>query len=136
MSKIKTNAPQAEPMAGEVETGTAADVEALMKKYDRESNTRVWEGTPKKVVGLLMAAFSLYCIYTTLFVTTQLEVRLSMFLGCIIVMGYLNFPLRKHHVRPNSMPWYDIVLMVLGSGSFFYCAANVDRLIKMDYAVM
>ena len=27
-------------------TGTAADVEAVMRKYDRESNTRVWEGTP------------------------------------------------------------------------------------------
>ena len=27
--------------------GTAADVEAVMKKYDRESNTRSWEGTPK-----------------------------------------------------------------------------------------
>ena len=26
--------------------GTAADVEAVMKKYDRESNTRSWEGTP------------------------------------------------------------------------------------------
>lgn len=28
-------------------TGTAADVEAVMKKYDRESNTRVWEGGPR-----------------------------------------------------------------------------------------
>ena len=29
----------------DVETGTAEDVEAIMKKYDRESNTRIWEGT-------------------------------------------------------------------------------------------
>ena len=34
----------------DVETGTAEDVEAIMKKYDRESNTRVWEGTPKQVI--------------------------------------------------------------------------------------
>ena len=27
-------------------TDTAADVEAIMRKYDRESNTRIWEGTP------------------------------------------------------------------------------------------
>ena len=25
----------------------AADVDAVMKKYDRESNTRIWEGAPK-----------------------------------------------------------------------------------------
>lgn len=29
-----------------VDVGTAEDVEAVMKKYDRESNTRVWEGKP------------------------------------------------------------------------------------------
>ena len=33
--------------AADVETGTAEDVEAIMKKYDRESNTRIWEGTPR-----------------------------------------------------------------------------------------
>ena len=43
----------------DVETGTAEDVEAIMKKYDRESNTRVWEGVPKQVIRYLLAAFSL-----------------------------------------------------------------------------
>ena len=28
------------------DVGTMEDVDAIMKKYDRESNTRVWEGTP------------------------------------------------------------------------------------------
>ena len=27
----------------EVDVGTAADVEAVMKKYDRESNVRIWD---------------------------------------------------------------------------------------------
>ena len=29
------------------EIGSAADVDEVMKKFDRESNVRVWEGTPK-----------------------------------------------------------------------------------------
>ena len=33
-----------------VDVGTAEDVEAVMKKYDRESNTRVWEGKPGVIV--------------------------------------------------------------------------------------
>ena len=33
--------------AHDTSVGTAADVEAVMKKYDRESNTRVWEGLPR-----------------------------------------------------------------------------------------
>ena len=46
----------------------AASVEAVMKKYDRESNTRVWEGIPKTVVSGILVLFSLWCIYVTLFI--------------------------------------------------------------------
>ena len=38
-----------------VSSGSAADVEAIMRKYDRESNTRIWEGTPKIVVSCVAA---------------------------------------------------------------------------------
>ena len=112
--------------------GTAADVDAVMKKYDRESNVRIWEGTPKIVVKALMAAFSVYSIYVTLFSVALPEIRLSMFLASVLVMGYLNFPARKGHVKVNSMPWYDILIMVLGAGSFIYYAANAQRIIKLS----
>ena len=112
--------------------GTAADVDAVMKKYDRESNVRVWEGTPKTVVKALMALFSVYSIYVTLFSTALPEIRLSVFLASILVMGYLNFPARKGHVKVNSMPWYDVIIMVLGAGSFLYYAANAERIIKLS----
>ncbi|MDY3985191.1 TRAP transporter permease [Dysosmobacter sp.] len=112
--------------------GTAADVDAVMKKYDRESNVRVWEGTPKTVVKALMALFSVYSIYVTLFSTALPEIRLSVFLASILVMGYLNFPARKGHVKVNSMPWYDVIIMVLGTGSFLYYAANAERIIKLS----
>ena len=108
------------------------DVDAVMKKYDRESNTRVWQGIPKTVVGCIMAAFSVYCLYMTLFSTVLPETRLSLFLGFIIVIGFLIYPADKHHVKPNRIPWYDIVLMVLGAGSFFYFAANAYDIIMMN----
>ena len=118
--------------AGDVGVGTAADVDAVMKKYDRESNVRIWEGTPKIVVKALMAAFSVYSIYVTLFSVALPEIRLSMFLASVLVMGYLHFPARKGHVKVNSMPWYDILIMVLGAGSFIYYAANAQRIIKLS----
>ena len=37
-------------------------VDDVMKKFDRESNTRVWEGTPRLVVDALLIAFSLFCM--------------------------------------------------------------------------
>ena len=55
--------------AHDTSVGTAADVEAVMKKYDRESNTRSWEGTPKLLIRILMAAFAAYSIVDTVFLT-------------------------------------------------------------------
>ena len=130
--KKETKAPVNTAPADDGSVGTAADVEQVMKKYDRESNTRVWEGVPKQVVRWIMVAFSLYSIYVTLFSTALPEFRLSVFLASILIMGYLNFPLRKGTVRVNHMPWYDILIMVLGSGAFFYYAFNAERIIKLS----
>ena len=129
----KVNSAPAVDTAPAADTGDdmAADLDAVMRKYDRESATRIWEGTPKIIITAIMAIFSLYCLYMTLFSTALPEVRLTLFVGCIIILGFLTYPVKKGHVHVNSMPWYDIVLMVVGSASFFYFAANALPLIKL-----
>ncbi len=114
-----------------LETVSAADVEEVMKKYDKESNTRIWTGKAQKAVQCIMALFSLYCIYSTLFSTASLEVRLMLFLGGIVVMGFLYYPARKDHVTPNTVPWYDWVIMIVGAGCFFYYGLNFDSIIEV-----
>ena len=47
----------------EMNTVKAVDqstVDQVMKKYDRESNTRVWTGKPKIVIDVILAAFSIW----------------------------------------------------------------------------
>ena len=116
--------------------GTAADVEAVMKKYDRESNTRVWEGLPKLVIRWLMVAFSVYCIIDTVFLSTRQEVRLPVFVGLILLFGFLTFPARKGDERVNHMPWYDIVLLIAGPGAYFFYAVNAENVVQMSARVM
>ena len=113
------------------DVGTAKDVEEIMRKYDRESNTRIWEGKTAVVVRAIMVAFSLYCIWSTLFSVSALEKRLTVFLALIIVMGYLTYPASKHHVRVNYIPWYDFVLMALGAAAFLYYCFSYDTLVKI-----
>lgn len=115
----------------EMEHDIQADVDAVMKKYDRESNTRIWEGAPKIALQVLMSAFSIYCILMTLFSKALPERRLSLFLGFIIIIGYLVYPARKGAARVNHVPWYDWLLMVLGAGSFFYFAINAFSIIQL-----
>ena len=115
----------------EVDVGTAADVEEVMKKYDRESNVRVWEGMPKTIVRLLNIVFSVYCIWVTLFSVAIPEVKLNIFLGSILILGYLNFPIRKGITKVNHMPWYDIIFMVVGAFPFFYFAYHAKDIIML-----
>lgn len=120
----------------DVDVGTAADVEAVMKKYDRESNVRIWTGTSKLLIRLIMVAFSLYCIIDAVFLTTLPEIRLSVFMGMIIFLGFLTFPVKKGVEKPNHMPWYDIILLVLGSGAFFFYAANAMEAIRLSARII
>ena len=108
-----------------------ADLDEVMRKYDRESNTRVWEGWQRWVVGILMVAFSLYCIGMTLFFSGLPETRLAAFLAMIVFIGFLTYPVKKGHVKVNFMPWYDIVLMLVGTACFLYFAFNALPIIKL-----
>jgi len=107
----------------------SGDVEDIMRKYDRESNTRIWEGKAAVVVRVIMAAFSLYCILSTLLSKNGIEIRMTAYIGFIIIMGFLNYPASKHHVRPNYLPWYDVVLMLVGAGCFFWYCLNYNKLV-------
>ncbi len=102
-----------------------------MKKYDRESNTRIWEGVPKLVLRYIGVAFSVYCIWVTLFGKMMPEEKLNIFLGLILIFGYLHYPISKNHVRPNHIPWYDILIILLGAIPFFYFAAHAQSIIKL-----
>ena len=117
--------------AANVEVGSAADVDEVLKKYDRESNTRIWEGKPKLVIRWLMVFFSLYSIYVTLFSTAMRQIRLMNFLGMILVIGYLNFPAKKGTQKVNHMPWYDILIMAVGAFGFFYASIHGAELANL-----
>lgn len=106
------------------------DIDAVMRKYDRESNTRIWTGKYKMAIHCILAAFSLFCIYVTLFATFLEEIRLTSFLGLIILMGFLIYPAKKGLQKENYMPLYDIIFMLLGSGAFFYFTFNANNIIN------
>ncbi len=104
------------------------DLESVMKKYDQESNVRIWEGKARLAVNCVLASFSLFCIYVTLFTSWLEEHRLTSFMACIIFMGFLVFPAKKGHQKVNHLPWYDIAGMLIGTGAFMYfnvCAMDI-----------
>ena len=119
----------------DVEVGTMEDVDAIMKKFDRESNTRVWEGTPKKILRYVLAAFMLFMVYMNLWATWSGQIRRCLFVGFVILFTFFIYPVKKGNVKPNSMPWYDILLAVAGCIPYFYYVANFKRIVAMGIAI-
>lgn len=112
------------------QTQEPMDLDSVMKKFDRESNTRVWQGVPKTIVTCILAAFSLFCIYVTLFATWLDEIRLTSFMAFIMFIGFLVFPAKKGKQKTNYMPWYDIILMIAGSGAFLYFTIHASEIVS------
>ena len=115
----------------DVEVGTADDVAEIMKKYDRESNTRIYEGIPQKILHYLLAAFALFVMWMNLFATWGEQFRRPLFLGCVILFVFALYPARKGHPgKVNRIPWYDVILAVVGSCSFFYFVINNQSILQ------
>ena len=123
------------PGTADADVGSAAEVDEIMRKFDRESNTRVWEGVPKIIVNCITVAFALFCIYVTLFANFMEQIRLSSFLGLVVLIGFLTYPAKKGKVRVNYMPWYDVVLMVLGAGAFLFYTFNAQTVVKLNMRI-
>ncbi len=98
------------------------DSQAIMQEFDRESNVRIFTGWRKKIVTALMASFSLYMIAMALvFPTATKYTKLTTFMAFIVFIGFLIFPAYKTQTKKiNYVPFYDIILSIVGSGCFLY----------------
>ncbi len=143
-SEKEEKQPNASEAQADVETGVEAsatataeasdtdtDVEEVLRKYDNESNTRIWEGVPKVIVTVILVIFAIFCLYMTLFSVDQAETRLTRFVAFVIVIGYLMYPSKKKNQKVNHIPWYDFVLMIAGAGSFLYYSFNTINILQM-----
>ena len=48
----------------------------------------------------------------------------------IMFIGYLVFPAKKGVQKVNHMPWYDIILMLAGTGAFLYFTINATEIVS------
>jgi TRAP transporter 4TM/12TM fusion protein len=105
------------------------NVEEVMAEYDRESNTRHYSGIPRKIVRYILTAFSLFVFYMNLISAWPEQIRRASFVALIVFMAFTLYPAkRKAKKRVNYIPWYDVILAVVGSGCFFYFVINFEAM--------
>lgn len=108
----------------------AADVEAIMKKYDRESNVRTYVGIPRYILRYALALFAVYCVYINIFANWETRIERASFVGCVVFFIFMFYPAtKKGEMKPNYIPWYDILLGLAGAFTYFYFVANCREII-------
>ena len=114
------------------ETKTADE---LMAEFDRESNTRQFSGIAQILIKVAFLAFAVF-IFGTRFFTLPEQVRMSVFLGIIMFLGFLIYPLyKKQTKKKNFIPWYDFLFAVVGATPYFYYAVNFRAITNRAVAI-
>jgi TRAP transporter 4TM/12TM fusion protein len=109
---------------------TEAETEELIAQFDRESNVRRFTGWRNGMIKALLLVFTAYVLWVTLFVALPEQVRRSAFLGILIFIGYLLYPIHRGKTKLiNHIPWYDIALGTIGAVAFFYYTVNFQAIV-------
>lgn len=130
MSK-KIQEPDVHSMTDLLAEDDTFDADALLADLDKESNVRSYSGTVSKwiVRGILVAliGFIFYCIYGYI----EERARKSLFLGIILLAGYLLYPAsKKQDVHLKNIRWQDALCAVVAFVPYLYFALNVNAFIE------
>ncbi|MCL2226475.1 MAG: TRAP transporter permease [Oscillospiraceae bacterium] len=118
------------------------EIKRVMAQFDKGSNTRHFVGVPKIIVRWICVAFALFMIlinigridFFGLFQINLLlppQAHLSAFVGLVVFFTFALFPAsRKNNVKVNHIPWYDVLLGLVGTACFMYHAFNFDAIIR------
>jgi TRAP transporter 4TM/12TM fusion protein len=107
------------------------ETERLIASFDRESNTRRFTGVPDIIIKTLLILFTVFVFWITLFGNLPEQVRRCSFLGALVFLGYILFPIKKSMTeKVNSVAFYDVVCGILGAASFFYFVVNFSAIIN------
>ena len=105
------------------------EAEAVLEKYDKESAYRnKIKGPVAFVLGLIMIAFSLFQIYTSIW-TIPPQILRSIHLAFVLILVYLLYPAHKG-LRKDKIAWYDVVLGLLALAAVLYIPFNYEYIVK------
>lgn len=103
--------------------------QAILQKYDPESNTRSVDGIMKKVIFFGLLAFSLFQLYTAIQGQFTAYIQRSIHLGFALSLIFLMFPALKKSIRNRKIPIYDYLFSILSIGVGLYWPIQYQELV-------
>ena len=120
---------------------SAEEQQAILEKYDIESNTRTLGGAMKHIIYFGLMAFSLFQLYTAIFGQFPAQIQRTVHLGFGLVFVFLLFPASRKFSK-KKIPFYDYILVAGAILVGSYWTVNYNRLVqslgqleRMDFIV-
>ncbi|EHG20982.1 hypothetical protein HMPREF9334_01103 [Selenomonas infelix ATCC 43532] len=103
--------------------------EAVLKKYDRESNTAHYTGLPQKIIAAIAITFSIFQLYTATFGILDAQLQRAVHLGFGLALAYLLYPCRRAWTRDHFFHPIDVLFAVLGAAAPAYIVLQYRELV-------
>jgi TRAP transporter 4TM/12TM fusion protein len=116
-----------------MKTQAEQDAAAILKELDADSKERPLSGWRKHAYQIILMLFAVYALVSVLLLKGQTEfTKLPLFVGLSLFIGFLKFPAcKKHALRENYIPWYDVVLAFLSLAVYLYYPLMQSKIIYM-----
>lgn len=108
---------------------TAEELDDYMSKYDSESRYRRFKDWKKYLIIVISAAFCLFQLYSILSGKITAQVVRATHLAFVMALAYLLFPMKKDMPK-DKLPWYDVIIAIVGVCSWLYISINFDSLVR------
>ncbi len=102
--------------------------EAVLKKYDKDSDTMEYKGIMAKIVSAIAITFSIFQLYTATFGVLDAQLQRAVHLGFGLALVYLLYPTRKSWSRTKLHP-FDLLLAILGAAAPAYILIEYKELV-------
>ncbi len=129
----------------DVDGSAEAQAEEYLREVDSSSRFRTEIGVWEWLVGGLSVALTLFHLYTGLFGSRPSLIQGAIHLGGATSLIFLLYPVSKRALRAKGVPWYDLLLAMVGLGANMYTVVMYDHLSSnlvqimgfsdLDYAV-
>ena len=113
----------------EIHMITAEEIDDYMSKYDSESRYRRYNDWKKYLIIAISVIFCLFQLYSILSGRITAQVVRATHLAFVMLLAYLLFPMKKDMPK-DKLPWYDVILAIIGAASWSYITINFDSLVR------
>lgn len=110
-------------------TSNEEEMKRMMKELDREQSYREHKCWRQYITVFISVIFVIFQLYATLSGAITAQVLRATHLAFVQLLAFLLFPPTKNSPR-NTLPWYDIVLGLIGMACWLYIVVNFDSLVR------